>query len=83
MQIEEAKLRTIIREELLRFNRPDPIGAGLPQTLTTKDVSQILGAHPKTIRTWANEGKLTHRRFGRTYHFDKTYIINIAKSFEN
>jgi len=80
MYIDEDRLRSILREELIRFNRPAPIGEGLPETLTTKDVAHILGMHPKTVRAWANEGKLNFRRFGKKYLFNKTYIVGIAKT---
>lgn len=35
----------------------------LPDLLTTKQASEIIGVAPKTIREWINQGKLTAYRF--------------------
>jgi excisionase family DNA binding protein len=37
--------------------------------LTAEELSKILPLHPETIRRWAREGRIPHRRLGRKIVF--------------
>ena len=53
----------------------------LPILLNIKQVSQILGVHPDTLRTWDNEGRLPAVRLGsrRDRRWRKEIILKIIE----
>ncbi len=42
--------------------------------LTTTDVSEMLGVHPRTVRQWAADRTLPHYDFGDAYRFKRADI---------
>lgn len=51
------------------------------ELLTIKEVAQILGVHPETLRRWDNEGKLKAVRIGQFGHrkYKKSDIESLIK----
>lgn len=47
----------------------------LPEKCSDKDLAKYFGKTPATIREWANRGELTHVKFGNSYVFYKTDLI--------
>lgn len=44
-------------------------GVSFAPLLTAEKAGRLLGLHPETVRRWAREGKMSHRRLGRRVMF--------------
>jgi excisionase family DNA binding protein len=53
-----------------------------PGLLNVKDISQILGLHPETVRDWARQGRLPHVRVGYAIKFDRHRIADWIRARE-
>jgi excisionase family DNA binding protein len=47
---------------------PRVSGEGDPKFLTVKQVAELLGFHPETIKRWAREGKIVYQQAGHYGH---------------
>jgi len=53
-----------------------------PGLLNVKEMSEILGLHPETVRDWAREGRLPHVRIGYAIKFDRHRIAGWIRARE-
>jgi excisionase family DNA binding protein len=54
-----------------------------PGLLNVKDLAEILGLHPETVRDWAREGRLPHVRIGYAIKFDRHRIADWIRARES
>lgn len=71
VQLTEADLRRLLREEVSAALKQDDGGGGY---LSSRQLGKLLGVRPDTIRKWARREGLPHVSAGRFLRFDLTSV---------
>lgn len=50
-----------------------------PSGNRTRELSELLGVHPVTIRKWLSAGNLPHYRFGSAIRFDAAEVLAVCR----
>jgi len=85
IQMTEMQLRNIIGEEIAKALKKysststQAIGPGMSPTLTVKEVANLVGVVPHTIRTWYRQGKINGTQIGRKILFNRDYILEFIE----
>lgn len=54
----------------------------MPETLTVRQVARLLGVSPRTVRHWAQMGRLPGVRLGHRWRFPKPAIDALVAALE-
>ena len=53
----------------------EPILARYPEMLTVDEVAAVLRVHPRSIQSWAHEGRVDSVRVGRSYRIPRAEML--------